>query len=73
MVSSYVGLGENCVIRRGEKVEEGYKHGEESSTYRMQEQLLQLGCSHTVSQSLLGKRLEGRNQLCTCLIPGCTF
>lgn len=54
-------------------MEEGYRQGEERSTYRMQEQLLQLGCSHTESQSLLGEKLQGRNQLRTCLIPGCTL
>lgn len=50
------------MVRGGEKVEEGYRQGKERSTYRMQEQLLQLGCSHTESQSLLGKRLQGRHQ-----------
>lgn len=39
----------------------------------MQEQLLQLGCSHTVSRSLLGERFQGQNQLQACLIPTCIF
>lgn len=55
MVSGYGMLGKMCVVARGERVEEGHKLGKGSSTYRMQEQLLQLGCSHMESQSLLGR------------------
>lgn len=72
MVSGYGMLGKMCVVARGEKVEEGHRLGKGRSTYRMQEQLLQLGCSHMESQNLLGKRLQGRHQWHTCLIPGCS-
>lgn len=44
------------------------KSGQGGGTYRTQEQLLQLGCSHTASRSLLGKKLQGLIQFCTCII-----